>query len=428
MLFVDGVTQNDLKTPSAWMLHDPVDDSDSVISTLDVTYATTYKWNKSWASANGNSESGFEWEPETTDPRALGFPADVADRVSLPTTLHGRPDWGFLGFYQYRAFFNPVNYNTRSTALVRDHEHASYFVVSDIMDKGDTESHTYSWEMTLKDETTTPFASLGDSAIVLSSTAPGEQRKKLAVHAVSNTGLPLQFSIGDIMSRDGSRIVARRLFVRPQSSARGAVRFSVILHPFIDGRDSTLAIKGDGFGNIILSHGATQKRIESGSNSRLTITNLLQGQSSAAWSRLASRPADPLPPTMLQSLPSDGDSWTSVNPQLQQSASSSVLDLDLMSEGGYEHLFALLPEHSGKYEISHCAMETAGQSSVNLYRPGDWSGAVAFETYQRCDMDKYSLSVLSRSCSFRVALEAFTRYILGGVWELPSLEVSYALA
>lgn len=85
------------------MVHDPVDNGRTVISTLDLTYATTFKWNKPWATFSRNSVGGSEWEPEMSDPRTLGFPADVADQMGLPTSLHGHPDWGFLGFFQYRA-------------------------------------------------------------------------------------------------------------------------------------------------------------------------------------------------------------------------------------------------------------------------------------------------------------------------------------
>lgn len=85
------------------MLHDPVDDGASLIATLDLTYATTYKWAAPWASATSTREGGEEWEPEMSDPRALGFPAATADNMGLPNTLYGHPLWGFAGFFHWRA-------------------------------------------------------------------------------------------------------------------------------------------------------------------------------------------------------------------------------------------------------------------------------------------------------------------------------------
>lgn len=52
---------------------------------------------------------------------------------------------------------------------MRNHEGATYFVVSDRLDKGDAANHTYSWEMTLNKDTSAELETLqSGSAILLS--------------------------------------------------------------------------------------------------------------------------------------------------------------------------------------------------------------------------------------------------------------------
>jgi hypothetical protein len=263
LLFIDGRAQDDSKAPGAAMLHAPVDDGRTVISTLDLTYAYSYRWNAPWATATDNFAAkypGEGWERETTDPRKFGFPADVADRMGLPTSLYGHADWGFLGLWQWRAPFNPVKYVYRSTALVRDHGGASYFVVADTAEKDDAGEHQYSWEMNLRLDTASGYRTFGDSAIVLASAAAGEQAQALAVHVVTNAGAGVSFEIRDMVDGDGA-LAAKRLVVRPTRKTRGAMKFVVVLHPFLaDGSDKMLTVVASGGGAATVLHGTEAKK------------------------------------------------------------------------------------------------------------------------------------------------------------------------
>lgn len=445
MVMIDGIGQYDQKVPSAKMIHDPLEESGVLISTVDLTYATSYKWNRPWAGKGRNSEGGSEWEHEVSDPRTLGFPSDVADKMSLPNTLFGHADWGFAGFYQYRALYNPVKYNTRTTALVRDHEGASYFVVGDRVEKTDSDEHEFSWEMTLAaDVADSVIQDQSTGAIILSTTA-GAPEKKLAVYAVISIGgettVPSQESF-EIRSIADDK--AKRLYIKPKSKAAGQVRFTVVLYPFLEGADALLKVSGEEGGDVSVKFKSEMKRfsVASDGDGRFSITDPAEATAPAPtqpapvseWTALPNAGDVPLPPQHIGYLPPGWQKVSPQNPQPYSSPTSRVFDrrLELNEqdrlENEYEHLIIILAPGDGKYGFRVCeGLPKDDDPNLSVYRFLDKKifGGRLYAAYQMRQLERMNGD--SERCQFEATLVKGRVYLLAASSPYTKIDLSYGM-
>ena len=142
LVHIDGKAQG-RKAPSVnfqkWN-----DDGDVVTAVADLKYAYDWQWSPPWPTEDKKFQP--PWEPETTDPRDLGWPDDPD---WLPHTLYGTPDIGYVGSYMWRKPFNPVMSARRGVLLKRGVQ--PYVVIADDIQKDD-KVRRYDWMMQLADD------------------------------------------------------------------------------------------------------------------------------------------------------------------------------------------------------------------------------------------------------------------------------------
>lgn len=434
MVFIDGVAQHDLKAPPASMVHDPIDDLSHVISTVNLTYATTYKWNAAWSTATmdySQREPNEGWEREMTDPRDLGFPREYADEINLPSSMWGHADWGFMGLYQWRALYNPVRYNIRSTVLTRDHSGEAYFVVGDAVEKYDSGLHMYTWEMTLDSTTSSEFETLSDSAIVLSTTESGKDDAKLGVYVATNCEDPVSFEVVPIM--ESTKTIAQRLIVRQGDFRSGAVRFTVVLHPFSAGLSPEFSVYGDSDGDVLVTVAGSEKTysMENSGGARMAVdAKQIELPPPTVWRAMStdvgSRP--PPPPTMRIILP-DGIARSSIWAVLMSDTSKNVFDPEAAASHpfGYEHLL-LFPTYSpGKYLFTSC-QDGDDHADLAFYR---WTIELtgpkgAYYAYLERRMEKlYGFS--TPTCAVEIELDGPGIFLVQAVSNSESLSLAMSV-
>lgn len=435
MVFIDGAGQYDLKAPPAAMVHVPIDDSFHVISTVNLTYATTYKWSPPWSTKNMDwtqREPEEEWEKEMSDPRDLGFSKEYADRINMPSSLWGHSDWGFAGFYQWRALYNPVVFNIRSTVLVRDHSGEPYFVIGDSIAKHDSEPHEFTWEMTLDASTNPEFEQISASCIVLSTTEAGKENVKLGLHAVSNLHKELVFETKPIMQSD--KIVARRLIVKHAERQSGAIRFTVVLHPFTGDHYPDFSVYGDVDGDLLVVVNGSEKTfsMENSGHGRMAVNQkLIAPPSDTVWKPMVSDVgARPGPPPYMRFLIPDGVSHPSLTVHLMSDASALIFDPESLAHfpSGFEHIFIILPYWPGKYIFSTCEAD-GGHADIYFYRftPDLTGSSGQYQAYLNRKMEKlYGLK--TPTCLVEMEFDGPGLYVVQGVSNSTLLSLAYRLA
>jgi hypothetical protein len=139
LVHIDGKAQ-EWKAPSVRFLGH----QDSTLATggsADLKYAYDWKWTPPWPKKD--QQFPAPWEPEMSDPRALGWP-DQPDW--LPKKLYDEPDFAFAGSYLWRQPYNPVQKAFRSVFLVRGPQPYA-LIVDDI--RKDDQPHEYAWYLQL---------------------------------------------------------------------------------------------------------------------------------------------------------------------------------------------------------------------------------------------------------------------------------------
>ena len=84
----------------------------------DLKYAYDWQWTPPWPKAD--QKFSPPWEPEMSDPRALGWPDDPA---WLPHKLYGEEGIGHTGMYLWRRPYTPCRRRSarRCWCAVRGH-------------------------------------------------------------------------------------------------------------------------------------------------------------------------------------------------------------------------------------------------------------------------------------------------------------------
>ena len=139
LVHVDGKAEG-WKAPSVKFLWHGASDA-AAGGAADVSYAYDWQWTPPWPSKDEKFPP--PWEPEMSDPRALGWPDNPA---WLPHKLFGEEGIGFQGSYLWRRPYNPVRKAFRTALLARG-PHPYALVVDDV--RKDDAPHTYGWYMQL---------------------------------------------------------------------------------------------------------------------------------------------------------------------------------------------------------------------------------------------------------------------------------------
>jgi hypothetical protein len=217
--------------------------------TADLKYAYDWQWSPPWP--NKDKQFPAPWEPERSDPRALGWPDDPA---WLPHSLHGEPGIGHEGSYMWRKPYNPVERAFRTAVLVRgDHP---YVIVADDVKK-DGEVRDYAWHLQL--ESDVDLERIEDRDIILRESS-GDRR--LLVRVLEADGFERaevqRYTIAtDKRSKqpvEGNRLLVQARSVDP--------RFRILLHPFRAGEALPTGRWSEPGRKLELRTGDTVDRIE----------------------------------------------------------------------------------------------------------------------------------------------------------------------
>ena len=141
LLHVDGKAEA-WKAPSVKFLRHEDDVTLASGGAADLKYAYDWQWTPPWPKAD--QKFSPPWEPEMSDPRALGWPDDPA---WLPHKLYGEEGIGHTGMYLWRRPYNAVQKAFRSAVLVRGAR--PYALIVDDLRKDD-QLHAYDWYMQLE--------------------------------------------------------------------------------------------------------------------------------------------------------------------------------------------------------------------------------------------------------------------------------------
>lgn len=142
---VDGEGQA-YKAPSVkWLAR-----ADGALATLgaaDLKYAYDWQWSPPSPWPTKETKFPAPWEPERSDPRALGWPTEPGqDADWMPKSLYGEPGIGYQGSWLWRRPHNVVERAFRTAGLVRGKQPWA-FVVDDF--RKDGRERTYTWQMQL---------------------------------------------------------------------------------------------------------------------------------------------------------------------------------------------------------------------------------------------------------------------------------------
>lgn len=188
----------------------------------DLKYAYDWQWSPPWPKKD--QQFPAPWEPELSDPRALGWPDNPE---WLPNKLHGEEGIGWSGSYMWRKPYNPVERAFRSAVLVRGKN--PYVIVVDDMKKDD-ETREYVWHLQLAPDVDLERNDGRD--IVLRETT-GDRR--LLVRVIAADGFERasveRYTIATD-KRTQQPVEGNRLLITARSADPG---FKVILYPFREG-------------------------------------------------------------------------------------------------------------------------------------------------------------------------------------------------
>lgn len=161
LLHIDGLAQGE-KAPSVKMIR-LSDKDDILIAVADLTYAYNVQWAPGWNynrptvrnvkvyddvhTAPQHVPVRFT-EREFKSPWDLGWPSDdKANDLGFNnmTTLHGREDIGFRGFWNWKRSYrtHALKHVIRSVCLIRSQKNLGTFLYVDVAHTGDTRIHSF---------------------------------------------------------------------------------------------------------------------------------------------------------------------------------------------------------------------------------------------------------------------------------------------
>jgi hypothetical protein len=166
LVHIDGMGQA-YKAPSVKFLSWS-DDGTRVTGRADLKYAYDWQWTPPWPKQGQPFPA--PWEPETHDPRELGWPDDPE---WLPHTLHNTPDIGYQGSWMWRRPHQPVERAFRTATLVRGDR--PYVLIDDDIRK-DATIHRYDWYLHIADDLVIRSKSGRDIILGTAQDKPGAPR------------------------------------------------------------------------------------------------------------------------------------------------------------------------------------------------------------------------------------------------------------
>jgi len=227
LVHIDGKAEA-WKAPSVKFLHH-ADTVVAVVGVADLKYAYDWQWSPPWPSKDKKFPA--PWQPETSDPRDLGWPDDPD---WMPNTLHGTDKIGYVGSYMWRRPYNTVLKAFRAAILVRGAAPkgpqnrdgpltGSYVIIADDVVK-DAASHEYTWHMQMASDV--KIDTRNGSDIVLKD--PTDDRRLLVrvLHPAKVESKLERYAASK--DRNGRAIMGNRLLV---SCRAVAPRFRVLLFP-----------------------------------------------------------------------------------------------------------------------------------------------------------------------------------------------------
>lgn len=220
LVHVDGLGQP-WKAPSVRFLAH-ADSGLAAGGAADLKYAYDWQWTPPWPKKDQTFPA--PWEPETSDPRTLGWP-DNPDW--LPGKLHGEEGIGHAGSHLWRKPYNPVQRAFRSAALVRG-ARPYVLVVDDV--KKDEQERAYAWHLQLAPDV--ELGSVQDRDIILREKT-GDRRLLVRVLGADGfEGAVVERYTIATDKRTKEPVEGNRLLVKAKSAGPG---FKVILYPFREG-------------------------------------------------------------------------------------------------------------------------------------------------------------------------------------------------
>lgn len=229
LVHIDGRAQA-YKAPSVKFLWHGISDV-ATAGVADLSYAYDWEWTPPWPRVDGNYSD--EWQPETADPRDLGWPRDQAPDW-LPSQLFGSETGYSHTNGLRRRPYNPVKQAIRATIAM--HGDSPYVIIADEIQKDD-KPHHYQWYMQVP--TDLVFESQNGRDIIL---ADPNGARKLLVRVLRADGVdgttPAQieaelqpYTVSQDRER-GTRVRGQRLILSQHSIAP---HFRVMLYPFRTG-------------------------------------------------------------------------------------------------------------------------------------------------------------------------------------------------
>ena len=188
----------------------------------DLKYAYDWQWTPPWPGKDQKFPP--PWEPEMSDPRALGWPGDEA---WIPHKIYGEEGIGHVGSYMWRRPYNVVQKAFRTAALVRGAK--PYALVVDDLRKDD-QAHQYDWYMQLEPDLA--LDKQNGSDVILRD--PKDSRRLLVrvLQGEGFTGAKVENYTLSTDPKSGATTPGNRLIVSAKSAEP---KFKVLLYPFHEG-------------------------------------------------------------------------------------------------------------------------------------------------------------------------------------------------
>ena len=236
------------KAPSVKFLRHEDDGTLASGGAADLKYAYDWQWTPPWPKADEKLPP--PWEPEMSDPRALGWPDDPA---WLPHKIYGEAGIGHIGSYMWRRPYNAVQKAFRSAVLVRGAK--PYALIVDDLRKDD-QPHAYDWYMQLEPDVTLEKQDGGD--VILRD--PKDDRR-LLVRVLQGEGFggakvesyPLAPDRKTAVVTTGNRLILSAKSVEP--------KYKILLYPFHAGEPLPITTWNADKSHLQMTNGAQVETI-----------------------------------------------------------------------------------------------------------------------------------------------------------------------
>ena len=185
----------------------------------DLKYAYDWQWSPPWPAKDQKFPA--PWEPEMSDPRALGWP-DNPDW--LPHKLYDEEGIGHTGSYLWRRPYNAVQKAFRTALLARGAH--PYVIIEDEIQKDD-QPHDYGWYMQLAGDVQCESTQGADT--ILKDPRDGRRLLVRVLQGDGYTGAKQENYVSGKNAKTQADVKGNRLII---SARTIAPHFKIMLYPF----------------------------------------------------------------------------------------------------------------------------------------------------------------------------------------------------